>query len=179
MTGMMIWMVLFWTALIAGAVGLALAVSRGGRGGTGTPRAGWLIGGAIVAVGAVVATSAIVMAAGGFGMDGMGGTGAMHDMHGGRNTAGDPAVRADGDAAITIDDHAFVPGNLIIPAGASVTWTNRESVPHDATEANGAWKTARLSKGESDTLTFGGPGEYDYYCTIHPAMKARLIVSAG
>ena len=32
------------------------------------------------------------------------------------------------------------------------------------------------STGERDTLMFDSPGDYDYYCSIHPSMKARLVV---
>jgi plastocyanin len=63
-----------------------------------------------------------------------------------------------------------------VPAGATVTWENEDSAAHDATARNGDWKTQRLSDGERDTLTFDSPGDYDYYCSIHPSMKATLRV---
>jgi plastocyanin len=57
-----------------------------------------------------------------------------------------------------------------------VTWTNQDSAQHDATARNGDWQTERVSKGEADPITFDRAGDYDYYCSIHPSMKARLVV---
>jgi plastocyanin len=101
----------------------------------------------------------------------------MGSMHGrGSNTSGSPLVRGGTDAAIEIRDFAFSPGNLEIPRGASVTWTNSDSAPHDATARGDAWRTERLSPRESDTIVLNVAGEYRYYCSIHPSMEATLRV---
>ena len=97
-------------------------------------------------------------------------------MGGGRDTANAPLTTGGSTATVTIADLAFSPGNLQVPVGATVTWKNRDSAPHDATARDGSWKTSTLSTGESDTLTFSRAGEYDYYCSIHPSMKAHLSV---
>jgi len=118
----------------------------------------------------LIAIPAAIMAASGWNMD-------MWNMHGrGRNTADDPPVRGGLESAVRIEDFAFVPGNLEVPVGAAITWTNGDSAAHDATARDGSWATERLTKGETDTLTFDSPATYDYYCTIHPSMKAKLIV---
>lgn len=123
-----------------------------------------------VAFAALIVVPAIAIAASDWDMD-------MWDMHGrGRSTSDSPLVQGGRQADVTIEDFAFVPGNLEVPIGAAVTWTNRDSAPHDATARNGDWKTTRLSDNESDTLTFTSPGTFDYYCSIHPSMKARLVV---
>jgi plastocyanin len=112
----------------------------------------------------------VIVAANGWDMD-------MWSMHGrGQDTAGDPVVRGGSAANVRIEDFAFTPGNLEVPVGATVTWTNQDSAPHDATARDADWKTARLSNDESDTLTFTSRGTFDYYCSIHPSMKARLEV---
>lgn len=101
----------------------------------------------------------------------------MRSMHGeGRNTSDSVLVRSAGSVDVSIQDFAFSPGNLEIRVGATVTWRNSDSAPHDATARGGAWRTERLSEDESDSLTFNEPGDYDYYCTIHPGMEARLRV---
>ncbi len=100
-------------------------------------------------------------------------------MHGGRSTVNDPAVVATArDVTVEIRDFAFQPGNLEAPVGATVTWVNRDAAPHDATADDGSWKTERLDRGEQGSVTFDRPGEYFYYCSIHPSMQARLVIRA-
>ena len=70
----------------------------------------------------------------------------------------------------------FQPGNLQVPAGAVVTWENGDSVPHDAKAEDDSWETEQLGEGETDSLTFAETGAWDYICTIHPGMKARITV---
>jgi plastocyanin len=105
---------------------------------------------------------------------GWGGMGRMHG--GGRNTSNDAVVVGALTETIDISDFTFSPGNLEVPAGATVTWTNRDSAVHNAVDRGGEWRTENLSRGESDSIAFENPGDYDYYCSIHPSMKARLTV---
>jgi len=97
-------------------------------------------------------------------------------MGGGSNTANAPLTIGGDSETVTISGLAFSPGNLQVPVGATVTWMNRDSVSHNATSRDGSWKTENLSNGESGEMTFDHPGEYDYYCSIHPSMKAHLTV---
>ncbi len=60
--------------------------------------------------------------------------------------------------------------------GVTVTWVNRDSVPHDATDEAGDWGTGLMNQGDRATLTFDSPGVYRYLCTIHPNMTANLTV---
>lgn len=97
-------------------------------------------------------------------------------MGGGRNTANAPLTIGSSAQTVTMQNLAFSPGNLPVPVGTTVTWTNRDSPPHNATAQDGSWRTNTLSDGESGTITFSRAGEYDYYCTIHPSMKAHFSV---
>jgi plastocyanin len=127
---------------------------------------------AVLAVSAFFAAPALAATRGNWDMfDHMGGM-----MGGGRNTANAPLTIGATAATVTMENLAFSPGNLQVPVGATVTWTNRDSAPHNATARDGSWKTDTLSEGESGTVTFNRAGEYDYYCTIHPSMKAHLSV---
>lgn len=100
-------------------------------------------------------------------------------MHGGRSTVNQPAVVTDAlEVTVEIRNFAFEPGNLEIPAGATVTWVNRDAAPHDATADDKSWKTETLDRGERGSVTFDRPGEYFYYCSIHPSMQARVLVRA-
>ena len=100
-------------------------------------------------------------------------------MHGGADTSASAAVQGGKDPSVEMRDSSFRPGNLVVPVGASVTWVNRDSVPHDAAPLDGAWSTRILNKDETATLTFDTVGEYDYSCRIHPTMRAKLTVVAS
>ena len=95
---------------------------------------------------------------------------------GGRNSSGDAARQGSAAEAITIQDFAYSPGNLQLPVGVTVTWTNRDTAPHSATDSGRTWDTGVLSRGKSKTLTFEAAGTFDYFCSVHPSMKARLVV---
>lgn len=81
-----------------------------------------------------------------------------------------------GDVTVDMRGFEYFPRDLTIKSGAAVTWVNYDNVPHNATENEKAWETETLRENESGTLTFSEPGEYEYYCTIHPSMKAKLTV---
>ena len=99
-----------------------------------------------------------------------------HMMGGGTNTSNAPVSVGNSTESVAIRDFAFTPGNLQVPVGANVTWTNYDTAPHSATAKDGSWDTGVFSKGESKTLTFDKAGDYSYYCTVHPSMVARLQV---
>lgn len=97
-------------------------------------------------------------------------------MGGGRDSSRDVAVQGTAVETIDIENFAYAPGNLRVPVGATVTWINRDSAPHSATGQDGSWDTGLLKQGERAALAFDAPGTFEYYCTVHPNMQARLTV---
>ncbi len=77
---------------------------------------------------------------------------------------------------IEIKNFAFSPSSLTIKKGDSVTWTNMDGMPHTATADNRAFDSRTLNNGKSFTFTFNDAGDYSYICSIHPSMKAKIIV---
>ena len=77
---------------------------------------------------------------------------------------------------IEIKGFAFSPAILTIKKGDSVRWTNKDSMKHTATADNGKFDSKTLNKDQSFTFTFNEAGEYSYICSIHPYMKAKIIV---
>jgi len=94
----------------------------------------------------------------------------------GRSTADAPQTSGGQAETISIRDFAFTPGNLQVPVGATVTWTNYDDAPHTATATDRRWDTGILNKGQTKSLTFDKAGDYAYYCAVHPSMQARLVV---
>jgi plastocyanin len=76
---------------------------------------------------------------------------------------------------------AFKPTSLSVKKGATVTWTNEDSVGHDVTSTGGpaSFKSGSpggLANGDTFKHTFTKPGTYDYVCTVHSNMKASITV---
>jgi plastocyanin len=86
------------------------------------------------------------------------------------------AAPATSTATVRITDFKFAPSVLTVPAGTTVTWTNRDEEPHTITSTAGAFGSAGLSHEETFTQTFTRPGTYPYFCQLHPHMKATVVV---
>jgi len=90
-------------------------------------------------------------------------------------------ARADGPAgAVSIDNFTFTPRTLTVKAGTTVTWTNRDDIPHGVAWTNNAFaRSNALDTDDSYTLTFTTPGTYQYFCYLHPHMVGALVVQAA
>lgn len=80
-------------------------------------------------------------------------------------------------ASVTIENVAFNPPEIEVPAGTTVTWTNRENVPHTVTSSDGAFGSDTLNRGDVFSHAFATPGTYDYVCAIHPNMRGSVVVT--
>ncbi len=71
----------------------------------------------------------------------------------------------------------YEPTTLHIEPGTTVTWLNKDLVPHSVT---GPFLTLNadtlLDQGESASVTFDEEGVYPYYCVLHPGMAASVVV---
>jgi plastocyanin len=88
---------------------------------------------------------------------------------------------ASGEAEVEMEDFQFNPGVLVIRAGTTVKWSNKDDVAHTATSDTDLWDSGSLAKGEDYSFTFTEPGVYPYYCIPHGApggvgMAATIIV---
>ena len=81
-----------------------------------------------------------------------------------------------GGATIVIKNFDFAPMTLTVPAGTSVTWKKLDEEPHTVTSIDGAFKSGAIDGDESYTFKFDKPGAYKYLCSIHPKMRAAIIV---
>lgn len=97
---------------------------------------------------------------------------------------GDPDEDADdpaqppaepGEEAIDIEDFEFVDGDLTVPVGTTVEWTQQDDVAHTVDFEDGE-ASGQLEEGETYSRTFDEPGEYDYSCSPHPQMTGTITV---
>ena len=80
------------------------------------------------------------------------------------------------DAAVTIDNFVFSPDRLTVQAGAIVTWTNHDDIPHTVASKDRLFKSKVMDTEESYSFTFSTPGEYAYFCSLHPHMTGTIVV---
>jgi hypothetical protein len=71
---------------------------------------------------------------------------------------------------------AFSPASVTVNVGDTVTWTNHDDAPHNATANDGSFSTPDINNGQSASHRFTQPGTFSYICTIHPNMHGTIRV---
>ena len=79
-------------------------------------------------------------------------------------------------AEVKIDNFSFGPAALTVPVGTTVSWTNRDDIPHTVVSTDGVFKSKVLDTDEKFSFTFNKAGSYPYFCSIHPKMTGKVIV---
>jgi Icc protein len=79
---------------------------------------------------------------------------------------------------VFIDNFSFSPASLTVPVGTKVTWTNKDDVPHTVVSNDKVFSSKALDTDDKFSFTFDKAGTFDYYCSIHPRMTAKVIVQA-
>ena len=84
----------------------------------------------------------------------------------------------DGAAKVSINNFQFVPQELTITVGTTVTWINSDDMPHTATSTSkpSMFHSKLLDTNEQYSFQFKTPGTYPYYCKAHPQMLGRIVV---
>jgi len=79
---------------------------------------------------------------------------------------------------VLIDNYQFSPNSLTVPAGATVTWINKDSEVHsvESDSTPPTFKSGGLDTDDKFTFTFTNAGTYDYHCTLHPHMTGKIVV---
>ena len=86
------------------------------------------------------------------------------------DNAADEFAQTESPADYSIND-------LMVELGTTVTWTNNDpSMPHTVTAVDGSFDSGQLSAGQTFSFTFDKPGEFEYFCTLHPWMRAKVEV---
>ncbi|MGE5617213.1 MAG: cupredoxin family copper-binding protein [Bacillota bacterium] len=88
------------------------------------------------------------------------------------------ALAADAKAkahTVVIDGVKYEPASLTVKRGETVTWINKDPIPHTVTAA-GTFDSKEIAPGKSWKYVARKVGDYDYICTLHPNMKGTLKV---
>jgi plastocyanin len=95
--------------------------------------------------------------------------------------AGSPSITANdqppaANAEVTIDNFSFGPQTLTVPVGTTVTWVNRDDIPHTVVSTDGVFKSKVRDTDEKFSFMFDKAGTYPYYCSVHPKMTGKVVV---
>lgn len=77
---------------------------------------------------------------------------------------------------VRIDNFTFVPDTLSVPVNATVTWVNKDDIPHVIASNDGVFKSKAMDTDQKYSYTFTKAGTYPYYCSIHPKMVGKIVV---
>ena len=70
----------------------------------------------------------------------------------------------------------FQPDALTVAVGDSVEWKNNDIVPHNVVAADKSFNSGTIAPGGSWKFVAKKAGTFPYICTLHPNMKAKLVV---
>lgn len=91
---------------------------------------------------------------------------------GGVNASSEKAGKAH---VVTITGFEFVPNELSVSVGDTITWVNQDIVPHTASSKDGNWDTGTINQKESKSLTVTKEMTSSYYCRFHISMIGSVI----
>ena len=79
---------------------------------------------------------------------------------------------------IGIDNFKFGPATLTVARGTKVTWINNDDVPHLIVNVENRFRQSPvLDSDQRFSVTLTKPGTYNYFCSLHPMMQGKIIVT--
>jgi plastocyanin len=82
-------------------------------------------------------------------------------------------------SVVKIDNFTFSPATLTVAPGTTVTWSNGDDIPHTVVGKGKGFRSKPLDTGDQFSFVFATPGEYAYFCSLHPHMVGKIIVKAA
>ncbi len=79
--------------------------------------------------------------------------------------------------AVHISNFTFGPALLKVRIGQTVTWTNDDDIPHTVVAVDHSFKSKVLDTGEHFSFTFTKAGLFPYFCSLHPHMTGKVMVT--
>jgi amicyanin len=84
-------------------------------------------------------------------------------------------ARAEDATTVNIDNFTFEPKELKVKVGTTVTWKNRDDIPHTVVAA-GKFRSKTMDTDDTYSFTFTAAGDYKYFCSLHPHMTGMVKV---
>ena len=76
----------------------------------------------------------------------------------------------------------WLPAKISVGVGDSVIWSNDDTAAHTVTSGtsigggNGIFDSSLFLAGTTFEVRFDSPGEYPYFCMVHPWMQGEVVV---
>ena len=77
---------------------------------------------------------------------------------------------------VTIEGMKYIPPILTVKMGDAVEWKNADIVAHTVTAVNKSFNSGVIPSGGAWKLVAKKRGTFNYFCALHPNMKAKLVV---
>ena len=87
------------------------------------------------------------------------------------------AIAVPAETRASIDNFAFKPGTVTVPVGTTVLWENKDDIPHTVVSLDGTFRSPALDTDDKFSVTFDKAGTFEYFCSLHPYMKAKVVVA--
>lgn len=78
---------------------------------------------------------------------------------------------------VKIDNFTFTPQELTVKAGTTVTFENADDIPHLVVATDNSFHSKALDTGDTYAFTFTKPGDFPYFCGLHPHMQGKITVT--
>ena len=90
---------------------------------------------------------------------------------------GAPAELPAGNArTVTIEGMKFSPERIEVAVGDTITWINKDFLPHSVTAPAARLESGDLATNQSWKFIARKKGEIDYICRLHPVMRGVIVV---
>ena len=87
-------------------------------------------------------------------------------------------ARAEQGQQVGIDNFTFSPALLTVMPGTTVTWVNRDDIPHSVVCPALGLRSRAMDTDQTFSSRVDQVGRFEYFCGIHPHMRGTLVVSA-
>jgi plastocyanin len=77
----------------------------------------------------------------------------------------------------SIAEFAFKPDTIMVPVGTTVTWENNDDIPHTVVSLDHTFRSPALDTHDKFSFTFNKAGTFEYFCSLHPNMTAKIVVA--
>jgi 3',5'-cyclic-AMP phosphodiesterase len=77
---------------------------------------------------------------------------------------------------VSIDNFSFTPQKLTVKKGTIISWTNHDDIPHTVDQDDHAFASSVLDTNQKFQRAFKDPGQFPYYCRLHPKMTGTVVV---
>jgi plastocyanin len=87
-------------------------------------------------------------------------------------------AQASGPQTVVIDNFNFQPNVITVVPGTHVVFKNQDDLPHTVVVPGMKIKSPIMDTDGTYEATFDQPGDFKYFCGVHPMMTGEVIVKA-